>query len=118
MPSRMAQFIKTLGPPLKTYVNTSLTADLDPGLGRVAVKFVIVSPAANGNDIDLRVNGAGSTALINFENMQTAHGPYMLEIPGAGIQFTDLYLDVTTAGTMAITIGYYDVDSPTIAPGS
>lgn len=72
-------------------------------LGRVRVKSVYIVPAAGAGSVEFKDGGASGTTRMVLNTLASSTCPYYMLLPGEGVLFqTDVYVDVTTIGSVMV----------------
>jgi hypothetical protein len=75
-------------------------------LGRVRIKSIYIVPAAGAGSVVFKDGGASGTTRLTLNTLAASTCPYYMLLPGEGVVFlNDVYVDVTTIGSVMVFYG-------------
>ncbi|NBS24512.1 MAG: hypothetical protein EBS78_11220 [Altererythrobacter sp.] len=75
-------------------------------IGRARIKSVYIVPAAGAGSVVFKDGGASGTTKITINTLASSSSPNYMLLPGEGVLFTtNIYVDVTTIGSVMVFYG-------------
>ena len=75
-------------------------------IGRARIKSVYIVPAAGAGSVVFKDGGASGTTKITLNTLASSSSPNYMLLPGEGVLFTtNIYVDVTTIGSVMVFYG-------------
>jgi len=75
-------------------------------IGRARIKSVYIVPAAGAGSVVFKDGGASGATKITINTLASSSSPNYMLLPGEGVLFTtNIYVDVTTIGSVMVFYG-------------
>jgi hypothetical protein len=75
-------------------------------IGRARIKSIYIVPAAGAGSVVFKDGGASGTTKITINTLASSSSPNYMLLPGEGVLFTtNIYVDVTTIGSVMVFYG-------------
>jgi hypothetical protein len=75
-------------------------------IGRARIKSIYIVPAAGAGSVVFKDGGASGATKITINTLASSSSPNYMLLPGEGVLFTtNIYVDVTTIGSVMVFYG-------------
>jgi hypothetical protein len=75
-------------------------------IGRARIKSIYIVPAAGAGSVVFKDGGASGTTKFTINTLASSSSPNYMLLPGEGVLFTtNIYVDVTTIGSVMVFYG-------------